>query len=550
MNRILLYALLGLSHSQDPGDLIDWLPANTQSVVILNDVQRAAKGYPSPEYQRSVNSFQERFAITPEELAELVEGQVLRAELIGQDGELSEVVIAHASSNTQVAVARLHQRLKRQNATVHNASFGSVAGDVVARKMADGTERISVHLLHEGRLLLADRRAAANEIVAHLRDVDRRGLSKQEGFVQVWEKCRPALLSEELAIAWYSDPWMRLRLLKVAAERTAEGDPYRFAQRHGMDGIVAVGGSVVIGAEGGQAVEAFADAPQPLAKSLRMGAYLTGNNQLTLPEWVSRAATDVVVLHGDVGKALEHAGLLFDDGFADGVEGTYDDVLRDLQDLLELDIKKDLYPLLGPRLYLINGIVADRAWQPLVVALEVKNAQRVAEILQILIADDPEAIEVVLASKSDRLWHVPGKRGGRDFVLGMLKGQAIYANDFEFTKKAMRFDDSTALVAADQFQLMQERAAGGSAAQPSILIVRNPNSRESAAQVHPLDLVFQGAGFFAEREGQVANSLPWLPRRLGVLLAPHQLVVGFREEDGWKFVARTDGETPGGSNDP
>ncbi|MEO8499245.1 MAG: hypothetical protein ABI614_29620, partial [Planctomycetota bacterium] len=378
----------------------------------------------------------------------------------------------------------------------------------------------------------------ANALAAHIATVEGKSLVGQKKFQQVWEKCSVELKGESLALAWYADPWLGIRIRK----QENENKDYLFADRHGMTGIVALGGSVVFGDADAQSVKAFAHAPKPLVSSLQMVEQLSGADDLTLPTWVSKAATDIVVLHGSVDKALKHAGRMFDDGFADGVDGTYDEVLSDLKEALDLDLQQELYPLLGPQVYLVHGAAEHRDWQPLVVAFEVKDAARVAEILSALIADDPEASEVVLTRDTDRVWHVPGKRGARDFVLGMLNGVAVYANDLDFAKAALRFDESEALLTREQLLRLRDRAVKDVAGRPSLLIVRNPNSDEPTSTAHPLGLVFEGTQFFADREAHDVGSMQWLPRRLTMMLARHDLVVGFNDEDGWEFAARSGGQ--------
>jgi hypothetical protein len=544
LKLILLHALLALSYSQTPETLLDWLPSNTQTIVVVNNFQRAVEVYHSAQHQESSSSFQKRFAVAPEEVADLIVGEFLRAELIESDGTISGVAIARVGADIDEAIKMIHERRRQHRASVVVKTFGSHEGHIITQQDEDGTERISVHLIYDGRLLLADSVAAANSIVTHFDTTGASGLAKQSGFTAVWNKCSPQLGGEALTIAWYADPWLKFRGAQQASEENkAVGEEYRFAERHGLTGIVGLGGNVVFGAGGEQTVQAFAYAPQPLISSFQMATQLTGTRDLTLPVWVSKAVAEVVVFHGNMDKALEHAGLLFDDGFADGVQGTYDEVLFDLRDLLELDVKKELYPLLGPRVYLLHGAADNREWQPLVVAFEVQDAARVAEIIRILIADDPEATEIALSEESDRVWRVPGKRGGRDFVLGILKGVAVYANDLEFAKAAMRFDKSEAFLTPDQFVTLRARTVEHIDALPSILLVRKPNSEAQASIVDPLDLVFQGAQFFVASEARDVESPQWLPRRLTMLLANHELVVGFDEKDGWKFVARTGGPT-------
>ena len=47
-----------------------------------------------------------------------------------------------------------------------------------------------------------------------------------------------------------------------------------------------------------------------------------------------------MILHGDIPESLRHIGLVFDDAFAQGVKGTYEQVLEDLraEDGLGIDL--------------------------------------------------------------------------------------------------------------------------------------------------------------------------------------------------------------------
>jgi hypothetical protein len=120
----------------------------------------------------------------------------------------------------------------------------------------------------------------------------------------------------------------------------------------------------------------------------------------------------------------------------------------------------------------------------------------------------------------------------------MLRGVAVYANDLEFAKQAMRFDESKAIMTTGHLEAMRSRALEGIDELPSILIVRKPSSEKPQSLAQPLDLVFQGPQFFTAAEDRNAETMPWLPRRLTMLLARHQLAVGFNDKEIWKFRAR------------
>ena len=545
MNLTLLGVLLASSCAASRTTLTDWLPANTQFVVVVNDLERAWQVYQSAERPRSSDSLQERFAIAPEELTGLIEGEFLRAHLVGEDGATMEVALARVNPDIEERLTKIYVRLEQQqDAKITAKSFGSSQGNVIRRPGEAGGERVSVHAIADGWILFADSAAAADAILADTETGDRKGLARKEGFAETWRDSSSQLGGEDLAIAWYSDPWLEARTRERARENGLSSDKaYLFAKRHGITGIMGLGGSVVLDGNGRETTEARAYAAPRLTSSIQMTTHLAGTNKLMIPEWVSQAVTEVVVLHGNVGHALDHSGLLFDDGFAEGVEGTYEEVLLDLQDLLELDLKKDLYPRLGPHVYMLYGKSENRTWQPLVVAFEVRQRDRVEEILGILIADDPEATEVVLPGDSGRVWHVPGKRGGRDFVLGMLRGVAVYSNSVEFVKAAMRFDNSEAFGAGQRLIALQDRVTNGSDALPSMLIASHETSHDPTSNVHPLDFVFQDAKYFAAQESPDVNSQLGLPRRLTMLLARYELVVGFYEKHRWKFVAQTEALT-------
>jgi hypothetical protein len=513
-------------------DSLAELPGNVQAVVAVNDFERSWKLCQSLSRKFEAAAFKRQFAIAPSEVADLVEGELWRVELIMPDGALVATVTASLARNGSEELKKIHERLQREGSRITATTFGAHTGSVIIRRDEGGAECVSVHLVQGGRVVMTNSVAAAESMVTG-RDTES-SLTNTDKFAAVWGRCSPPLADEPLAMAWYVDPWIEAR---VRQQNGVSQTEYETARRHGLTGIVAVGGNIVFGDEGAESIRAWAWTEEAPVGSLQMGTHLTGSEDLVLPSWVSEVPDGVAVVHGEIDKALAHIGPLFDDAFAEGVEGTYNDVLKDLRDLLDLDIEKELYPQLGPNAYLLYA-AQEHARQRMLIAFNVKDARRVAEIIRTLVVDDPEVDEIVLGEESNRVWYVEGQGAGRDFVLGVLRGVAVYANDLNFAKAAMRFDGSGRFIGSEQLAVAVHRATQGRRDLPSVLLLSKANSANNSSVLHPLEFIFRGTSTIA-KDADPAGPVSWLPQPLTAVLTRYPTVVGFQGAEGWEFVTHS-----------
>ena len=205
------------------------------------------------------------------------------------------------------------------------------------------------------------------------------GLATQEAFAAIWDQVGWSEAEDGVTLFWYAQPWLHEQKRPQAGGKAApHNDNYLFAQRHGLTGIRAIGGRARVPAGGDEQVEAVAYAPRPLQKSLKIFEPLRGDASWRLPDWIAASTGNVVILHGNIPESLRHISLVFDDAFALGVKGTYDQVLEDLkaEDGLGIDLVKELYSFLGPRTYLVWGDRAGRDFRPFMIAFETTDAAK------------------------------------------------------------------------------------------------------------------------------------------------------------------------------
>lgn len=556
--------------------LLATIPEDAQAAVWVDDLQRAYRYHLAAHSEDAARSdtaaipvrpsppedgLMKHFAIDDGQLAEAVSGCLVRAALGRDGGQLAEVIVGRITdaNATEALLEEAKRRLSQDGARIKTRNDNGAQGFVAERANADPAFLHVVALVYQKRLVLSNDSEAAERV---LRQMARGSTGSLEELPAI-RSMRAALPEEtrdvSVRLLWYLNPW-------VAFEQRAESETlqdrhqayYDAAQRHGLTGIEASGGTVVIRPDGSLEAETLVYAPGPFKSSLQMFD-LKPAASLAFPDWVSDDLQSVVLLHGNVPGAFEKMGLVFDDLFADGIEGTYQDVLEDLKDPegLNVDLRRDLFPLLGPRVILIHDDAASQtegAFQPISIAFEVQNADRVAKVIDILMEGDQEASRVDIAGSL--VWRVQSEGDAPDSAITVARGYAIYANDVRLVRRLLVADRQDAIErhpdvarakqallarrTSDLCMLMAQRQTDGvgpaasGAGQPGVAV---PDWRS------PVDVLFATSltstlDMPAEDHGQWWRAFGRAP-----FLGSNRLAFGYLAKDGWWLLG---GDFPAG----
>lgn len=527
------------------------LPTNTRTVAIVNNYAEAWRIYRGKVTGRDgatgpveggVDALSTKFGLTPDELASHVTGPVMRAEMLIDDGRPAELLVALMDDPSEL-LAAAGRGLAKRPAKVREGAFNRARSRVYSWTDNQGVNRVSVHVWHQGHLILTDNERAAHQVISLMVSQTPSGLATQEAFTAIWDQVGWSEAQDGMTLFWYAQPWLHeQKILRLGKKATPQNDNYLFAQRHGLTGIRAIGGRAKVGVSDDEQVEAVAYAPRPLQKSLKIFEPLRGDTSWRLPDWIAAVTGNVVILYGDIPESLRHISFVFDDAFALGVKGTYNQVLEDLkaEEGLGIDLVKELYSFLGPRAYLVWGDPAGRDFRPFMIAFETTDATNASRTIDALMRDDPEAQRIRLKNAAESLWNVAGESGSEDFTLGVVHKFAIYSNDLRLAQQLMSANRGQSLTdgqTRDLFPLLRNGAH-----HPFLLALQRPRRGDAStseniaagSRSRALDFMFQGPDRIwpTGREWKDPESVM---RNLIPLGEQYRVVAGFIAPHGWRF---------------
>ena len=482
-------------------ELAHLLPDQVISAVCVSDFSSAVATHQrqtKAEADRWVD-FQTKFGVDPEELASATEGPLLRAVLLA-DGKEEELVLAKVA--------------------------GEDLDPQIGSHVADG-----VYI------------AATNDSLAKaartktLVDID---TSKLPLWVGISAAEKNEAEASDSTLWWYADTWLKDR---VEAENNPDDKPakrYRNALRHGFDVIKSSAGVVQIsGSQIGESA-GLVRAERPWKSTLGMFEHLQPVEQFQLEPWIPGKLESVTFMSVDLPKAFGYIDAVFDDGFADGIEGTYRDLLEDIKIGINVDMMKDLFADFGRKVYFLRAKPTEPRPQAYLIALETKNPAQAAEVIEKLMQDDPEAKPVKVGEHPYPMYLAKAKKKqGGDFVMMVAYNYAFYANSESLMRQVLEPAEQNTL---DQDPVVKHTIAqiiAKTSHQPSLLVVTGAGSNHSEKKeetaTSPYTALFQGEQ--ETEEDPDVNPLSTLFSSLSSASQEPHVTVGYSESDGLRFHA-------------
>ncbi|MEQ8848864.1 hypothetical protein [Botrimarina sp.] len=490
------------AHGESPGD---W---RLVSGARVTDVRAALAAYRADE--PSAPDLAEQFGVDAQTLGRLANGRAERLEFVGPAGQSAGVMRVALSGDGPA-----NQLLQAEGPIV----------PLPGRADRFGMRR-------DGWLYLG----AHREPIAAAARVEAIGIS------ECLSRALPPIEQETdgWSTAFWADLWTGLERLAAgptASERQREALAH--ALRHGLTSIEAVAGAARF-PEGDLATgSAFVLAPKPRPHSL---ALLTTSptDDLAAPAWLAGAAEEIVLLHADVPAAFRRMDRVFDDLLAEGIDGTYRELLTDLADEqgLGVDLESDLYPLLGPRVFIARGPYTTdaqgRSQAPALFVFQTDHADDVAQVFRRLMAPD-EGVTFLEWPGRGEGWRVDSDEGPQP-CLATVDGFAVYATDVGLLDSAIDEPSREKRERYEQLNLRLRGLAGRH--RPSIAVVRLAKASDlagsaRAAQRHAAEAFFEGPALLEgyRHEGPLAL----LQSITNSIADP--IILGFEATDGWEFRA-------------
>jgi hypothetical protein len=543
------------ARSQPVADrLLHLLPEQTCHLVVVNrfaDIWRLASAQSTSssrgqllDLENTAQNFQDQLGLAPALLAELSPSEMVHAEIVDSDNVAQCLLVARVADRELAAniLARSRIDLERSEARVRSVRLGGVSGTQYTWDTAARASRTIIHIVARDLLIGATDASLAADIVGRMSVSSDDAGSDLPGAGAIVSHLVLPESEDQPSLFWYSNPW---RVAESAG--AADAKPDTWYARHGLKRIQALGGTVTCPSTGAWLAQTVVVAPPPREGSLGI-LQLRPTAKWNPPEWLCAEFDELVLLHGDVPKAFESFGTIFDDLYADGIEGTYEAILEDLRDEsgLNIDLKTQLFEHLGPLVVLVRdpppreGAEAPGA---ITYAIQAQQPEAVALAIETLFQDDPEARRISVPGCEEPFWLISGDGESPDSGLVVTRGYMTYAEDAASLRRALAAKPATRPTIVERITELGD-SLPAVARRPASMFwmddrgIRPEATVRNAANADAVRLFLAPSPRWSEiRVGDRADFVALLTN-FTPLFQHFSFGLGFNEEDGWSLFAK------------
>ncbi len=477
------------------------LPEKVLSLACVSDFSLAVAEqaeFPGDQQDRW-GDFEKLFGISPPTLAEVSEGPLIRAKIL------------HNLKEEQLVVVRVQE---------------------------NSAESLKQYI-HGGVFLAATNKKIQQGVI------DKIEQPQQEHATFSWQQALTQFDSKdsgELSLSWYVDPWLKDRILAQQQPKLRASKRYREAERHGLSSIEALAGTIIVVGLKAHSAEVECTVGGEWKSTLKMLKFLKPMESTELATWVPQQIESVTLLSLDLPRAFDHIDAVFDDGFAEGVAGTYRDLLTDIKQGIEVEMVEDLYADFLSRAYIIRGVPSDDRPQGFLIAVETAAPEKAAEVVFKLMDGDDQKQTIEVPGVEFPMYHVPPQsEGGEDFVMMVAHDYLFYTNDVSLMRQVLDTAAGNSLAGSLQVKQCIENASSASEEQPGVIVVRGSPSGESQNErrstANPFVALFKGYSSVDEGDRDAPTS------QLFSVVMPisdsFDCTIGYLSEDGLKFYSST-----------
>ena len=403
------------------------LPAKTIAMMSVDSWDKAAelwnnsKFVPIPAEDRKYQDadFADQFGITVETFGQLVDGRVTRA-MVSPDA---------LADGTTLIIADVDQ--KAVDGWKKTAKLKQVKGELYSLAFIDSKKKnkTAYYFFPDGKFAFSQQQKPLTDM-AELAGTNAKGRSLAEE--DDWKTAKSRLIvqpDKENAVqfAWFSRPQFEDIEKELAEKDKNAKDMFK---RHGLDAIFVLAGCLQQEQDttGGE-MSATVLASQPYRSTLAIFNPVEAVS-IAIPDWAFATGRDGMVVLMDGPSAAKNVAVLFDETYAEGIEGTYFDLLEDIksEDGMGLDLETELFAKLGPTVIYI-GDETEKAW---LAAIEVSDAKGVAEAVRLLLEDDPDVTRETVVGIDGLFWKMAGTDKIPDCYLHVSANYLFYTSTPEW----------------------------------------------------------------------------------------------------------------------
>ncbi|MDA0283016.1 MAG: hypothetical protein O3B86_06640, partial [Planctomycetota bacterium] len=372
-------------------------------------------------HQFALPNFVKTTGTTIDELRSVASGQMSGALVEAANGSTVTMIIVDVAGKTADATALLKtisERFTERGTTGESVKQDGADIRSWKWKIADsGEARTSVWLLKDDTLLFSTNLAEVDNTLKRWAQPET-SLSTLDSFRKSSESCNIEGMSSP-ALRWYVDPIGLLRLVhKPGPFDEPEDHPAEFAKRHGLDAVKAISGNVTGAvAPYDLIVRVTIYAPKPHRGTMAIFDF-PGDADLTTGTWVPNSVNMLTTLNFNLTSAFENIGGLFDDLYADGIEGTFNDIMTDLKadDGPRVDVRNDVIEKLSSQISILNESelpIAGKNERSFVSVQIANDEDGVAQAVKRMLRDDPGVRRYRVTGYPNDLWTI-GESTERD----------------------------------------------------------------------------------------------------------------------------------------
>jgi len=372
-------------------------------------------------HQFALPQFENTTGTTIDELRAVASGEMSGALVESTDGSTVTMIIVDVAGKTAEATALLGtitDRFTKLGVTAKSVQRDSTEVRSWEWKTADtGQVRTSAWLLKDDTLLFSTGFSEIDDALERW-DLPATSLSTLDSFRKSSQSCNIEGMSSP-TLRWFVDPVGLLRLVhKPGPFDEPEDHPAEFAKRHGLNAVKAISGNVTGGVAPYDLIARITIyGPKPHRATMALFDF-PGDKDLKTGSWIPDQVNMLTTLNFNMTAAFENVGGLFDDLYADGIEGTFNDIMNDLKadDGPRVDVRKDVIENLGSQIAILNDSelpVAGKNERSLVSVRIVKDEDGVAQAVKRMLRDDPGVRRYRVTGYANDLWTI-GESSDRD----------------------------------------------------------------------------------------------------------------------------------------
>jgi len=352
-----------------------------------------------------------KLGLTLEDLEKVPGGEIALAVIEPTPATMASILLVDTTGHeaeTKALLDQVEKRLLEQKATkAAQAAPGMTVFNLPPEPNGVNARQRQVAIVsNPGVLVVGDSPAVVDQIVAALSKGLKDSLASLPAFQAVVARCGKQVPPSAAPLRWFVDPLGYAKLSQAAnppREKRKGPDYVAILGRQGFDAVKGAGGVVFFdnGSREAQHHTLIYAPPLPGRQPFAVDRFDRAARMLRFPnaeaieppQWVPRDVSSWVAMQWDMAAAFASAEPLVDDIV--GEKGVFDDVIASLKedpDGPQIDVEKDLVACLGTRVSVLGDYTTpiDVDSERLVIAIEAKDAEKVAATVAKSMATDPD----------------------------------------------------------------------------------------------------------------------------------------------------------------